>query len=89
MTWSWKCFIFAQGYVGLEGNKHSRLKPSWRPHHHWGRDIRSVNRGFVVGCCIDEPFFSYDIMLTSMFAMMMLMFEHTHNRLLGDAQVGS
>ena len=45
ITWARKCVIFAEDYVGLEGNKPSRLKPSWRPHHHGGVDIRSVNRG--------------------------------------------
>ena len=44
MTWSCQCVIFAEDYVGLEGNKPSQLNPFWRPHHHGGGDIWSVNR---------------------------------------------
>ena len=40
-----KCVIFADDYVGLEGSNPSRLKPSWRPHHHRGEEIRAENRG--------------------------------------------
>ena len=45
ITWDYKCVIFSEDYVGLEGNKPSRLKPLWRPHHRGGGDIWSVNRG--------------------------------------------
>ena len=45
ITWAYKFVIFAEYYVGLEGNKTSRLKPLWSPHHHGGGEIRSVNRG--------------------------------------------
>ena len=45
-TMACKCDIFAEDYVGLEGNKPSQLKPYWRPHHHGGGDMRLENRGF-------------------------------------------
>ena len=45
INWSCKCVIFVEYYVGLEGNNPSRLKPSWRPHHNGGGDVRSVNIG--------------------------------------------
>ena len=84
MTWDWKCVIFAEDYVGLEGSKPSELKPSWRSHHHRGGGIMSVKRGLwwlaVVGCFVYEPLFSSDLMLNFMDALMILMLEHTHNR---------
>ena len=45
MTWACKCVIFDEYTVGLEGNKHSQLKPSWRPHRHGGGDIGSLKIG--------------------------------------------
>ena len=49
--WMWKglgpekCDIFAEYYMGLEVNNPSQLKPSWRPHHHGGGEMRSETRG--------------------------------------------
>ena len=43
----------------------------------------------LVGCYNDEPLFSSDRMLNFMDAMMILMFEHTHNWLIrGDLESG-
>ena len=47
ISWAGKCVIFDEYYVGLEGNKISQLKPSWRPYHHGGGEIRSVNIGLL------------------------------------------
>ena len=82
-TWACKFDIFSEYYVGLEGNNPSQLKPSLIPHHHGGRDMRSATRGFsevaVVGCCVDEPLFSSALLITIVYVMMILMYEHTHN----------
>ena len=34
----------------------------------------------VVGCCIYEPLFSSDLIIPFMYEIMILFFEHTHNR---------
>ena len=45
ITWAWKCVIFDEYCVGLEGNNPSGLKPLLMPHYHGGEEIRSVNIG--------------------------------------------
>ena len=82
-NWNQKYNIFAEYYVGLEGNKTSRLKPSWMTHRHRGGEMRSAARGFwevsVLHCWVDENLFSSALLLTIVYAMMILMSEHTHN----------
>ena len=45
MNYALKCVIFAEYYVGSEGNNPSHLKTYWRQRHHGGGEIRSVKRG--------------------------------------------
>ena len=44
--------------------------------------MRSVTRGFLevaeIGRCVDKPTDFSPLLLTSVYAMMMLMYEHTH-----------
>ena len=84
MTWACKCIIFAEDYVGLEGNNPSQFKPYWRPHHHGGGYMRSSTRGLlevdVVGCCVDETLFSSALLITVVYEMMILLSEHAHKR---------
>ena len=61
------------------------LTQDWNrpPHHHGSGDMRSANRDFrevaVAGCCVDEPLFLSALLLTFVYAIMILMYENTHN----------
>ena len=94
MTWDYKCVIFAEDYVGLEGNKLPQLKPSLSPHHNRGGDMRSSTRGFlelaVVGCCVDKTIFSSTLVLTPVYEMVISMSEteNTHNRKIRGNECG-
>ena len=42
----------------------------------------------VVDCCVDKPLFTYNILLTIIYAMIVLMSENTHNiPIRGDAMM--
>ena len=67
----------------LEVNKPSWLKPSWRPYHHGGRDMRSSTRGLLevalVGYFAYKTLVFSDFLVTVVYATIILMSEHTHN----------